>query len=113
MAPCRVQPDACAARLSFGALAAWHQSLIILSLGFLAWRLSRPDMSGAPRAERFIAFVALIGAGLLLNAAICGVISGPYARYGARVIWLAPMCALLAALLFGARSSRIPRSRPG
>ena len=113
MAPCRVRPDACASRLSFGALAAWHQAIIILSLGFLAWRLSRPDVGGDPRAERFIGFVGLIGAGLLLNAALCGVLSGPYARYEARVIWLAPMCALLAALLFGPRPSRTPRNPPG
>jgi hypothetical protein len=39
-----------------------------------------------------------ISAGIVVNAVICGSISGIYSRYGARVIWLVPMIALLAAL---------------
>ena len=39
--------------------------------------------------------------GLLLNAAICGVLSGPHPRYQSRVVWLLPL--LAAGLLLGAR----------
>ena len=38
---------------------------------------------------------AMIGAAIIANAAICGVLSGPFARYEARLIWLVPAVALL------------------
>jgi hypothetical protein len=31
--------------------------------------------------------------GVLLNAAVCGVLSGPHDRYQARTIWLVPLLA--------------------
>ena len=34
---------------------------------------------------------------LLGNAVICGVISGPHDRYGARLVWIASFTALIAA----------------
>jgi hypothetical protein len=34
---------------------------------------------------------------LLANAVICGVLSNPHDRYGARLAWLAPLAVLLAA----------------
>jgi hypothetical protein len=40
--------------------------------------------------------VEIIFIGVVLNAAICGVLSGPYDRYQARVIWLVPFAAALA-----------------
>jgi hypothetical protein len=39
--------------------------------------------------------VALILVGVLVNAAVCGALSGPYPRYEDRVIWLLPFAALL------------------
>jgi len=41
-------------------------------------------------------FVKVILLGVLLNAFICGALSGPYDRYQARVIWLVPLIAALA-----------------
>jgi hypothetical protein len=41
-------------------------------------------------------FVEIIVLGVALNAVICGVLSGPYDRYQARVIWLVPFAATLA-----------------
>ena len=35
---------------------------------------------------------------LLGNALICGVISGPHDRYGARMVWIATLVALIAAI---------------
>ena len=43
-------------------------------------------------AERRV--LLLLGLGLLANAAVCGVLSVPEARYQARVIWVAPLVAL-------------------
>lgn len=60
----------------------------------IAWW--RSVLSGAQgRLALFVAF------GLLLNAAICGVLSGPHPRYQSRVVWLLPL--LAAGLLLGAR----------
>jgi hypothetical protein len=40
----------------------------------------------------------VLGLGILVNALVCGGISQPATRYGARVIWLLPMLATLLAL---------------
>jgi hypothetical protein len=37
---------------------------------------------------------------LLGNAVICGIISGPHDRYGARLVWIATFVALIAASRF-------------
>ena len=49
------------------------------------------------------AFAVAIVLGLLANAFVCGAISQPATRYGARVIWLLPM---LAALMLMVASQR-------
>ena len=41
------------------------------------------------------ATVILMVLAVALNAAVCGVLSGPFARYEARVLWLVPAAALL------------------
>ena len=56
--------------------------------------------------RRFETFAGIIVAGVLLNAFICGALSGPNERYQARVIWLAP---LLACLLYLWRRARTVR----
>lgn len=38
--------------------------------------------------------LALVATGFVLNAAICGILSGPHDRYEARVAWLIPFAAL-------------------
>jgi hypothetical protein len=50
----------------------------------------------SPRHDRKLArFVEVLLLGVVLNAVICGAISGPYDRYQARVIWLVPFAAML------------------
>ncbi|HUI60819.1 MAG TPA: hypothetical protein VLX90_11375, partial [Steroidobacteraceae bacterium] len=58
-------------------------------------------------------------AGVVVNAFICGVVSGPHERYSTRVEWLLPLTAMLilsALLTRRARSARpvgrIPQSGP-
>src|SRR5206468_297508 len=43
-----------------------------------------------------VASVLLVLA-VVINAAVCGVLSGPFARYQARVAWLVPAAALVVA----------------
>lgn len=66
-----------------------HQAIYVLSFLVLLYRLTRPM---APELRIFA--LALL-AGLLVNALICGGVSQPAARYGARVAWLLPFLAVL------------------
>jgi hypothetical protein len=46
----------------------------------------------------FWEFAGLVIAGVMLNAAVCGVLAGIFDRYQARVVWLVPMLALVGGL---------------
>lgn len=52
---------------------------------------------------RMLALVGMVLMGILVNALVCGGISQPATRYGARVIWLLPLLATFCALYAGAR----------
>lgn len=107
MAPCRRKAAACKARFPYGLLMWWHGVVLLLSTTFLGWRLSKDDArellrAGGPLSEdlkRLLAFQAVVGGAVLLNAFICGALSGPFARYEARLIWLWPLGPLLLACL--------------
>ncbi len=68
---------------------------------------------GAARREAMPAatrgYVAIVLAGILLNAAVCGAFSKPHDRYQSRVIWLLPL--LATAALAGSRR-RAPAPAP-
>lgn len=49
------------------------------------------------RLDDLTLLAATVGFALLGNAFICGVISGPHDRYGARMVWIATLTALIAA----------------
>jgi hypothetical protein len=66
--------------------------LLLISLR----RVRRPWPSRQRRALVALAATSLVG--VLANAAIAGTLSGPYHRYGARVIWLLPLVSALAGL---------------
>jgi hypothetical protein len=67
---------------------------------WLAWRGRIPDELGE--------LAAAVVLTLLGNAFICGVLSNPHDRYGARVAWLAMLAVLLAlARLLEARAPRL------
>lgn len=65
-------------------------ALAMLSLPLLAWICWRR------RRLREMAGVTLIGAALIGNAVICGVLSNPSARYESRMVWLAVFALFLA-----------------
>jgi len=82
-----------------------HGAALILS-AIVIWRLWRarramerkkavgPD--GLDDIGRLLAATGMVGAAVVFNAAICGVLSGPFPRYEARLIWLVPTLALMA-----------------
>ena len=82
-----------------------HRGFLTLALGFMAWALFARRRYLPAKLVLFAAFVA---AGLLVNAAVTGGLSGPYDRYFARVVWLIGFVALLSlhyAARAGARSA--------
>jgi hypothetical protein len=70
-----------------------HRGFLIIALGFVAWALVARRRQFPAKLVLFAVFVA---AGLLVNAAVTGGLSGPYDRYFARVVWLVGFVALLA-----------------
>jgi hypothetical protein len=65
-----------------------HLLVVVLALPLLVW--------GAWRGQGLtLAFVLFLLAAVLGNALICGGLSAPHPRYGARIIWLLPVSALL------------------
>jgi hypothetical protein len=46
--------------------------------------------------RRLLAVLVMFAAGVVLNAAVCGILSGPFPRYQSRIVWLVPAGALLA-----------------
>ncbi|MGZ3364638.1 MAG: hypothetical protein ACXWKY_07985 [Caulobacteraceae bacterium] len=88
----------------------WHELVMILSTLFAAWRLSRPDVRAelsdrkAPWARDAIPLavaVAILAGMVVLKAGVCGVISGAFSRYQARIVWLWPAAAGLIAIRLG------------
>ena len=108
--PCTAE-GGCKPRIPYKVLSAWHRGLLILTLAFLVFRATRDDVVATvrrwnwsdPRA-RTLAAIALLIAAVVINAAVCGVLSGVFARYQARIAWMVPMAAGLLALAFAPAS---------
>ncbi|MGZ3364343.1 MAG: GtrA family protein [Caulobacteraceae bacterium] len=99
-------PGSCKPPFDRDLLTVWHGVVLVAGLLLLAWRLSLKDVRQAVRARglkdgrepaRVAATAILMIAVLVVNAAICGILSGPFARYQARLIWLLPLGAGLVA----------------
>jgi len=58
---------------------------------YVVARRERGDAS-----KRVLRITSLVVFGVLVNAAVCGILSGPHDRYEARVAWLIPTMALIA-----------------
>jgi hypothetical protein len=100
----------------------WVQQItLIISIAWLVLRFTSPDVRSAlghsrvhgPNIETILvsAAVGLSGA-LVVNAAVCGVLSGVNDRYQARLIWLVPFLAMLALCRLGLCSSNTRVSEP-
>ena len=83
-------------RVPLVSLAAVSYLSSAIGVGFLVsfwvsgrlWRIRRP-----PQLAQLVRWVVF---GVMANAAVCGVMSGPHDRYQARVAWLIPAIALIA-----------------
>ena len=128
IAPCLKNPHACDETHAFKLLQAMQYvvvaaSLLVLGGSFAGWlSLAKPAEGVLRQNRRLAAFAVVIIAGVALNGIVCGVFSGPWGRYQARVIWLIPMAAelVLETALQGARPTglrlqwhRRPRSAEG
>src|SRR5262249_22551579 len=87
------------------AIHVWLYITTALSAAYIiAWTWlslrSRTAMAD-PERRLFMAFGAVLVFGVLVNAAICGAISGAFARYQARVAWLLPTLVIVAEMRFG------------
>jgi hypothetical protein len=63
--------------------------LVVAILASAIWRR---------RLDDFALLAATVALALLGNAFICGVLSGPHDRYGARMVWIATLVVLIAAI---------------
>jgi hypothetical protein len=88
----------------------WHELVMALAALFVAWRLSRPDVRAdlkartAPWARTSVPLavaVAILACILVLNAGVCGIVSGAFSRYQARIVWIWPAAAALIAIRLG------------
>jgi len=106
LGPCGKGERACRPRFTEAQSGWWHGGVFALSLAFIGWRLSRRDVwtrlaSGDDEAQRMLLTFGFFLVALLVNAAVTGVLSGPFPRYQARIAWIAPACAILLALRIG------------
>ena len=107
---CKPIGPGCKPPFDMGLTKHWHELVMAFAALFLAWRLSRPDVRadlaerGDPWSRAAVPLVAatLILAGMIvLNAGVCGIISGAFSRYQARIVWLWPAAAGLVAIRLG------------
>ena len=106
LGPCTAQ-GGCTPRFEWKTLRAFHTGFLLLFLAALVFRLSRGDVLKRVRRlawkepqSRAVAAGGMILAGVVANAAVCGILSGVFARYQTRVVWLVPALAVLMALAF-------------
>ena len=64
----------------------------LLALGALGWALRRRVDLSDQSAPVLVCAALLLG--VVLNAAICGILASPYDRFQARIIWLIPLAGL-------------------
>jgi hypothetical protein len=69
-------------------VALWGAALFVIVVAV------RAGMS-AGRAPITVEIMVWISIGVLIDAAVCGVLSGPHVRYSERVQWLIPLAALV------------------
>jgi hypothetical protein len=101
LGPCLVNhAEACDDAGLLRSLLPLQWAVVLGGLAVLGWRVVawiRPAEADASALERqrVAVFALVVVGGVVLNAAVCGAVSGPWGRYQARVVWLVPMAAVL------------------
>ena len=86
----------------------WHGTLYLVSLSVILGLILLPRR--VPGEVQAFALMVLFG--LLVNALVCGGISQPSTRYGARVVWLLPMIAVFM-MMFAVRDRQFATTAEG
>ena len=75
----------------------WQHAVVALASLLIAYRLLPGLASGfrQPALSRDQLFALFACCLVVTNAVVCGVLSGPYNRYQARVVWLIPLASML------------------
>jgi hypothetical protein len=85
--------------VGFRALNALHVPIALMSmlaLPFVIWFALRHDLADLAR------LAATVAVAILANAAVCGLVSSPHDRYGARIVWIATFAVALVPLRLAA-----------
>jgi hypothetical protein len=71
-----------------------NAAVLLLAAAFLAWRTVKAAVTpgSTPITIRIVVWIAI---GIVMDAFICGALSGPHIRYSERVQWLIPLGAML------------------
>jgi hypothetical protein len=110
MGPCDPNERGCKPRFEIAPMAVSHGTVCILALVALGLMLARKSTRALVLNDRLGPILLFLIAVLVFNAAVTGVLSGPFARYQARIAWLPLFAALLAAK---ATRGRTPLLAPG
>lgn len=79
--------------LKFAAINRVHKPVALASMLLLLVAIALAHRRAA--LAGFAALSATVAVALLANAVVCGVLSNPHDRYGARLIWIAPFVVIL------------------
>ena len=83
-----------------------YASTVAAAVGLVVWWLGRGARADIASRQLVLAVLAA----LILNAAVCGVLSGPQHRYQGRIVWLLPLLAGALLLQPVGRLSPAPRA---
>jgi hypothetical protein len=75
-------------------LDAWLQGSVVIA-GFIVAAALLRRFQRTPVDSAVVPIIIWTVIGILVNAAVCGILSGPHDRYSSRVAWLLPFAALL------------------
>jgi hypothetical protein len=95
-AACGPGSRACAPRLPMGAANLAILAGLVASVLYGAWRLTGRRLAARPLPRPLAGALIAVIAILIVNAAACGALVGPWARYEMRLAWVLPALAVLA-----------------
>ncbi len=107
---CLKRPKLCRPWISISWISYLHGTVILLGTVFLGWRASRRDVRAVVLARRpikpgsreaLVAATAILILAVIVNSAVTGILSGPFARYHARMVWILPAAAAVTAWRIG------------